>query len=235
MMAVIAFAGCFASAEDSLRTLSRSGTSGAQTWTDEALAELPEGSLVLTSSPSWGFRLAAAQVLGQRPDVLVVPLDKVATGRGVARWLEEEPALEHLLRDFSVADTPSERAITRLIDKRPVFVEPDPSWDPRLLEHLEPGAPLTRASPHALARSDRMASLDALPIRQARILSACDEGLSEGSATRSLFNEGLDHLSSSLEIVRDSRAVTRLAELRGKVEEEHEDPLSPASALALKP
>jgi hypothetical protein len=235
MMAVIAFAGCFASAEDSLRTLSRSGTSAAQTWTDEALAELPEGSLVLTSSRSWGARLAAAQILGQRPDVLVVPLDKVTTGQGVEHWLQKEPALEHLLRDFSVADTPSESAITRLIDERPVFAEPDPSWDPRLLEHLEPTAPLARASSHALARSDRVVSLDALPARRSRILSACDEAISVDSATLALFEKGLDRLSACLEIVRDTAAVDRLAKIRGKVDDEHDGPPSLGSTFALKP
>src|SRR5690606_37091547 len=48
LLAVLAIAGCLASAEDSLRTLDQTGTRGPQIWTEEALDPLPEGTLVLT-------------------------------------------------------------------------------------------------------------------------------------------------------------------------------------------
>lgn len=234
MVAVIALAGCLAGAEDSLRTLAETGTSGAQTWTDEAISELPHRSLILTTSPAWGRRLLAAQVVGERPDLLVIPLDKVVFGNEVARYLKKEPALEHLLRDLSVSDTPSERAITRLVDQRRVYIEPDPTWDPRLVEHLVPGAPLAEAASHALARSDRMAAMDSIPPRRARILSACDEGMSRDVATRALFEEGQDRLGAIFQVVRDRRAGERLEEIRKDGREETAVAEGPVALLAQK-
>jgi hypothetical protein len=113
MVAVLAIAGCLASAEDSLRSLSQEGTSGTQAWTDEALGALPDDALVLVRSDTWGRRLLAAQSLGARPDVLVVPLSEVTRPDSLRHWLDQEPELETLLRDLSVSNSPSERALAR--------------------------------------------------------------------------------------------------------------------------
>jgi len=215
MVAVVATASCLAGAEDSLRTLERTNTLGAQTWTDEALLQLPPGSLILTNSPSWGRRLLAAQATGSRPDLLVVPLDTVSTSGSIAHWLEQEPALEHLLRDLTISDAPSERALTRLVDKRPLFVEPNKDWDPRILEHLIPGAPLVQVSSHALAHSDRLAALDRLVETQTLVQSSCAAGITPDHASQHIFEEGLDSLAEILAAVRDRRAVTKLETLRG--------------------
>lgn len=213
MVAVLAIAGCLASAEDSLRTLEQTSTGGTQAWTDEALYSLPERALVLTQSPAWGRRLLAAQAQGERPDILVVPLSNLTRAGALSSWLEREPALEILLRDLSLADVPSERAIARLVDARPLFVELDPTWDRRLLEHVIPTAPLARLSAHALGRSERLAALNSIaPVRR-RIITSIEEGLTNDNATRTILNEGMQKLALTLKAVRDRAASSRLLEL----------------------
>ncbi len=214
MVAVLAIAGCLASAEDSLRSLSQAGTSGTQAWTDEALGALPDDALVLVKTPTWGRRLLAAQALGARPDVLVVPLADVTRPETLQKWLEEEPGLELLLRDLSVADTPSERALARLVDERPVVLEPDPKWDRRLLEHVLPTLPLARFSSHAVGRSDRLAALELVPQPRDRIVSGYQDGLVEERASKEIFRDGFDRMQEVLDVVKDGTSSRTLNALR---------------------
>lgn len=229
LLAVLAIAGCLASAEDSLRTLDQTGTRGPQIWTEEALDPLPEGTLVLTKSRAWGMRLLSAQAQGERPDVLVVPLDEVTRPKTLQAWLEREPALELLLRDLSISDTPSERAITRLVDTRPVYVEPNPSWDTRLLEHLLPSVPLAAFSSHAVGRSDRLATLEEVSAPTARIVDAAGESLRPDNATRALLLQGYRHASEALGTI-DHKAKARLDELAP-----YQQPENPESDKTLAP
>lgn len=214
MVAVLAIAGCLASAEDSLRSLSQEGTSGSQAFTDEALNALPDDALVLVKSDTWGRRLLAAQAVGARPDVLVVPLSEVTRPATLRLWLDREPELETLLRDLSVASTPSERALARLVDRRAVVVEPDPKWDRRLLEHVVPTLPLAQFSSHALGRSDRLAALELVTAPRNRIARGYQDGLTEEQATKTILVDGFDQIGAVLDAVKDGQSSRALRQLR---------------------
>lgn len=204
MVGVLAFAGCLAGGEDALRTLGQTTTEGTNAWTDEAFAQLPHHSLVLTKDPSVGNRLLSAQALGARPDLLVVPLGQLITAHSVRHWLQAEPELELLLRDLSVADTPSEHAIARLIDTRPVYLEPNPAWDRRLLEHILPSLPLAGFSAHAVGRSDRIEILNERFAKVDRRIRAGSSGdLLGDETTLRLYENGVADLARVLQAIPD--------------------------------
>jgi hypothetical protein len=213
MVAVLAVAGCLASAEDSLRSLSETATSGTQTFTDEILHQLEDDALVITKSPSWGRRLLAAQAVGERPDIIVVPLSDLTDARKLRGWLEKEPQLEALLRDMSIHETPSERAITQLVDVRPVALEVDPSWDRRLLEHVHPTIPIAEFAPHALGRSDRLATLEKVRAPRDRILNSYGDELREDNATRRALHNSFEHTHQLLQVVKDGASARALEAL----------------------
>jgi hypothetical protein len=214
LVAMLAVAGCLASAEDSLRILEQNTTNGAQAWTEEALLTLPEDALVLTRSPSWGARLLAAQALGERPDVLVVPLSEVTQPATMARWLAREPALDILLRDLSTLGQPTERAMARLSDKRPLFVELDASWDKRLLEHVEPRVPLAHFSSHALGRSDRLLALEHVTLPLARVRRSVENDFSIDVATEQILVQNELALKTTLSRIGDKRTLYELEKLK---------------------
>ena len=232
MVAVLAIAGCLASAEDTLRTLEQTNTSGTQAWTDEALQSLPQRSLVLTQSPAWGRRLLAAQAQGERPDVLIVPFDDITRSGAISDWLKREPALNLLMRDLSLSETPSERAIARLIDTRPVFLEVDPTWDRRLLEHVRPTVPLASLSSHALGRSERLAAIETLAAPQTRITEAYQRGLTPDAATADVLNNSFDSLKKTLKVVHDGTSAKRLDDLLPSDKAEEKPLASPDAPLA---
>lgn len=212
LISIVAVAGSLATAEDSLTVLSQTEVTGAEAWTEEALQALPPRALLITQSQVRGRRLRAAQLLGARPDVLVVPLSELSQARHVRRWLKQEPELHGLLVDLSLSDLPSERSLTRLIDTRPVFIEPSPSWDQRLLEHVVPGLPLSAMSTHALARSDRLAALDRVPAVIERIMTASEHGARSDRATLSLFKQDMEQLRLTLAPI-DRVAASHVEEL----------------------
>lgn len=132
----------------------------AEAWTDEALASLPPQSLLMVRSEPAAWRLWASRVArGERPDVTVVPLPLLNRGDTAARLLALEPHLAPLVRELRVSGRPSEYALSALADARPLFLEFDPRWDRRLLDHVLPHPFWMRFSPHALGRSDRNAVL----------------------------------------------------------------------------
>jgi hypothetical protein len=178
------------------------------------LGALPDDALVLVRSDTWGRRLLAAQSLGARPDVLVVPLSEVTRPDTLRHWLDQEPELETLLRDLSVSNSPSERALARLVDRRALFVEPDPDWDRRLLEHVLPTAPLAQFSSHAVGRSDRLAALELVSAPRDRIVSGYQDGLTEEAATKELLLHGFDQIRAVLDAVKDGPSSRALESLR---------------------
>lgn len=229
MVAVLAIAGCLATAEDSLRTLDRTGTLATQSFTDEALQRLPDRALVITQSPAWGKRLLAAQAQGERPDVLVVPLSDLTRAQALSDWLKREPALELLLRDLAVNQTPSERSITRLVDERPVYLEATATWDRRLLEHVLPTLPLAAFSSPALGRSDRLAALESVVGPVSRIEKNIAEGLTPDAATAQILRVGINLTAVMLEEIHDTSAAGRLREL---LPEEKANPVIEAAQLS---
>lgn len=131
-------------------------------WTDAALGALPPESLVLVRSPPVVWRLWAARVLrGSRPDVLVVPMPMLSRGSVAARLLDAEPDLAPVIREISVNGRPSEYALSSLADARALYVELDPQWDRRLMDHMAPQPLWVGFAPHALGRSDRKAAMEA--------------------------------------------------------------------------
>ncbi len=229
MVAVLAIAGCLATAEDSLRTLERTATVATQSWTDEALGPLPERALVITQSPAWGKRLLAAQAQGERPDVLIVPLSDLTRAQTLSDWLKREPTLELLLRDLAVSERPSERAITRLVDERPVFIEANSDWDRRLLEHVLPSLPLAAFSSPALGRSDRLAAVQTVAAPVQRIEKSIAEGLMPDAATEKILRKGIQTTAVMLEEIGDNGAAEKLREL---VPEKRPDPIVEAAELS---
>jgi len=89
-----------------------------------------------------------------RPDITLVPSALRATRMGVDPMLADR-RLSPLLRQLWVNGSPDEYSLSRLADERPVWVELDPGWDRRVLEHLRPAGPWLRFLPNPLGSSER--------------------------------------------------------------------------------
>ncbi len=179
-----------AGAEDSTQLLDQKSDHGAQAWTDEVLSSLPSRSLVVVRTEPVAWRLWAATSSGVRPDLVVVPMPLLGRGSVAARLLEVEPELALLVRELSVSGLPSEQALTVLSDARPLFVEVDPEWDHRLLEHMTPGPFLARFAPHALGRSDRREALGKSRVPFVRVLDVARRGIRPDRATLTVLDRG---------------------------------------------
>lgn len=206
LLTVLALAVSTAGLEDAHRYLSQTDVSGARAWTSAALDDLPLGTLVLTRTEPVGRRLRAAQMQGERPDILVVRLDRLARPRMLSRALEAEPALEPLIVDLSLGQPPSEQAMSVLADKRPVYVEPGPGWEARLLAHVEPALPLAAFSPYPLASSDRLAHADERRARIDRVRAATERGVRPDRATQQILSRGTELMLAMLREIGDARA-----------------------------
>ncbi len=146
--------------EDSSYPADRRTQNAAEVWTDEALASLPPRSLVLVRSQAVAWRLwAARSARGERPDLVIVPLPLLDRGSVATRLLALEPTLAPLIRDVAVSGAPSELSLSTLADQRPLYVELDPTWDRRLLDHLVPKPFWLRFEPQGVGRSDRALGL----------------------------------------------------------------------------
>jgi hypothetical protein len=205
LLTVLALAVSTAGLEDAHRYLSQTDVSGARAWTSAALDDLPPGALVLARTEPVGRRLRAAQMQGERPDVLVLRLDRLARPRTLAHALAAEPALEPLIVDLSLGQPPSERALSVLVDKRAVYVEPGPGWEPRLLRHVEPALPLAAFSPYPLAPSDRLANVEQRRTRIERVLEATERGVRPDRATQAVLATGAQLVLAMLAEVGDER------------------------------
>jgi hypothetical protein len=161
LLVVFHFTLVFAAAENSSDVVTETTALGADVWTDEALGELPPNALLLVRSQSLAWRLWAAQISrGERPDLIVVPLSLVARGTVARGLLAREPSLAPLIRDLATTGRTSEYSLADLAETRPLFVDLDPGWDKRLLDHLRPTPLWLGFTPHTLGRSDRRAALE---------------------------------------------------------------------------
>ncbi len=114
-------------------------TTAAELWLELALERLPARSVLLVESPTFAATLLSAQLgAGTRPDVLVVPLALLQRGGLSAELLQRVPELAPVLRQLAVQGWADEAALSRVAEQRPLFVELDPNWHPRLLAHLRP-------------------------------------------------------------------------------------------------
>lgn len=136
-------------------------------WDEEALADLPEHSIVLVSDSNVMRHLDAARATGSlRDDLLVVTLNSVG-GRTTLRALAAEPKLAPVVRDVALTGQVTEFSLATLAASRPLFAQYDSRWDRSLTRHLVPEGIFDRFEPEPHGVTDRRKGLDAfLPLRQ---------------------------------------------------------------------
>ena len=143
-------------AERAAYAVDRTSARGASVYTDEALIRLDPNAMVLARSHAIVWRLLAAQIVsGARPDVVVVPLPLVARGNVAVGVLSVEPGASMLLRDMALEGTVGEHAVSRVSDRRHLYVELDPSWNTSIATHLKADGLWLSLEPQPLGRSDR--------------------------------------------------------------------------------
>ena len=227
LLVVFQFTLVLVTADDSAFLADRRAQHGAEVWTDEALGGLPRRSLMLVRSEAVAWRLWAAWVVrGERPDAVVVPLPLLERGSVAGRLIALEPALTPLVRELAISDRPSEYALSTLADARPLFVEVDPSWDPRLFEHLVPHPLWLRFSPHALGRSDRNLALKSGRRAFRRVLGAALEPGVRDEATLAVLSARTSEQALVLAALGDRKSALHLIEDLKLIDPKHETALT---------
>ncbi|MBK9261330.1 MAG: hypothetical protein IPM54_16195 [Polyangiaceae bacterium] len=195
------------SSEEAGYVADRSKQTAAEEWTDSAIGNLEPSSAVLVRSPAIAFRLWAARVLrGERPDVLIVPERLLHRGRVAFSLLAEEPEVEPLLRDYAISGEPTEYALSRLADVRPLHVEFDRRWSKRLVSHMTVDGCWLEYAPQPLGQSDRKMSTAASlkPIK--RVMDAISAPLVPDAATAGIVSGALRDQSSVLSLLGEHDA-----------------------------
>jgi hypothetical protein len=184
---------------------------GVELWTEEALGRLPPDSLLLVRSPALAFRLMSAQISGgDRPDVAIVATSLLGRGSVTERLNRAEPELSPLLRQLTVNGFADEYSLSGVADARPLFVELDPNWDLRLLEHLRPDAMWLGFSPHALGVSDRHAGLQRSREALRRSVLPIEAHGALDLSTRHALAELVGQQALTVVALGDRQAATRL-------------------------
>jgi len=230
LLVVLHFSFALVAAEDAAFAPRAPHAEATEVWTDEALAGLPPRAVVLAGSDPTAWRLrAAALVRGERPDLIVVPTNELQRPAVARRLLLREPTLAGLLRDVAVQGRPGEYSLSTLADARPLFVEVDSRWDPRLFAHLTPGATWMRFAPHALGRSDRRVTLRAALPSLTRMLAAVGgEGRRGLTPTGAVVMRRVREQAAVLLLLGDPESAQQLLELVGA--EPSFDPVAAAVA-----
>lgn len=206
---------------------------GTQLWTETALSGLPPRSVILVRDPNLVLRLLAAQVLGaERTDVLSVPLAFLSRGTLDTRLLRLEPRLAPFLRQRIVNGEPDEYSLGQLADRRPVFVEFDPSWDARLIEHLRPGPLWLGFAPSAIGQSDRHAGTEQSQAALARLLGDAELDGNLDPVTRGVLGRQLGEQALSLALLGDAAEAAELVVVTERVRPG--DPLAKELAARLE-
>lgn len=223
----------FVSAEASAHAADRREQNAAEVWTDEALSAAPPDSLLLVRSEAYAYRLWAAHVVrGQRPDLTVVPLPLLERGNVRARLLRRAPELAPLIREMAISGRPSEFAMSSLADARTLLVEFDPSWDPRLREHLLLRPFWMEFTAHPVARSDRKASLQRAGHGFSRVLAATSQPGFRDAATRAVLSAMLRERAVLLASLGDRDTAAEVAKALATLDPG--DPLAPELEARLK-
>jgi hypothetical protein len=222
LLVVFHFTLVLVSSDDAAYVAERRAQSVAERWTDAALGGLPHRSLLLVRSPAIAWRLWAARVVrGERPDLIVVPLALLDHGSVAARLLETDSALAPLIREMAISGRPSEYALSSLADSRPVYLELDPSWDYRLIEHLLPRPFWLRFSPHALGRSDRSASLGKSRRAFRRVLDAATRPPQRDAATLAVLSARASEQAVALAALGDREGLAGILEDLRRIDPAH--------------
>jgi hypothetical protein len=223
MLIAFNFTLVLASSEAATAGIQQQKAVAAEAWTDEALASLAPGSLVIVRSPAVAYRLLAAQIArGERRDVVVVPSQLLERPGLRRRLLALEPALAGLLRETALSGKPTEFALSSLADVRPLYVEVDPRWDPRLLDHMAPRAFWIRYYPHPLGNSDRRDAFDKAQGGFARVSEKATRSGGSEPATRAVLLANLRERAVLFDRLADRVNLARVLEsLKGL------DPMDP--------
>jgi len=171
----------------------------AEEWTDGALGRLEPSASILVRSPAIAFRLWAARLLrGERPDVVIIPERLLHRGRVAMSLLATEPEIEPLLRDYAISAQPSEYALSKLADVRPLHVEIDRTWSRRLISHLTVDGCWLEYAPQPLGPSDRKLSTTSSlePLR--RVMTAITTPIIPDTATSTIVAATLRDQSAVL-------------------------------------
>ncbi len=211
-----------------------------EAWTDEALSDLPPGSVLLLKSSELAWHLwAAREIGGQRPDLIIAPLRALERGSGSEELVRSEPALGPVVRDLRLSRRPTEFALSSLAVERPLFVQFDATWDPRLREHLVPHGFWVGFSPHALGRSDREGATLASDQAFSRVVTLAEQPGSRDAGTLQVLEEQLAEHALMLFSLQDFHAASLFAEKLRLIAPKHpalealQAPASQQSALAL--
>jgi hypothetical protein len=211
----------FGAAEGSSAVATETTGLGADVWTDEAESELPFGALLLVRSPTLAFRLWESRVVrGDRPDLVVVPLALLGRGKIASDLVREEPAMAPLVRDLAMNGRPSEYALATLADARPLYVELDPEWDRRLLDHLRPTPLWLGFTSHTLGRSDRTSALTSEEGRRAfrRVLGVAKGTVPADPATLAVLGARAREQAIVLAALGDRDSARRVLVDLGRIE-----------------
>jgi hypothetical protein len=172
------------SSEEASFAADRSQQLAAEQWTDEAWLALEPSAAVLVRSPAIAWRLWAARLVrGERPDVLVIPVPLLDRGSVAHDLALIERGIEPLLHAYALRGAPTEFALSKLADVRPLHVEVDQAWSPRLLSHLSLDGMWLEYAPQPLGPSDRKAALAVTTGPLGRVLAAVHAGAVPDGAT----------------------------------------------------
>ncbi|MEZ4223056.1 MAG: hypothetical protein R3B13_19085 [Polyangiaceae bacterium] len=209
-------------AEDSAYVANRRHQFGADVWSEEALGALPPRSLLLVQDEAVAWRLWVERtVRGARPDVVVVPVPLLDRGNVAGQLLTLEPQLTLLIRDMSLNGRPGEYALSSLADSRPLFVELDPEWDKRLVQHVVPEALWLGFAPHARGRSDRTAAFRGGMKSFQRVLSASQRDGFRDEATLEVLASRARSQAVALGLLGDREMVAHLVYDLRSIDREH--------------
>lgn len=201
--------------EAAFQTESRTVTA-AEEWTERAVGRLPYGSLVLVQSEDVAWRLWAARVsTGLRPDVTVVTSSLLDRGNIAHALLRDEPDLGPLVRDLNLHGQASEFALSRLADKRPLYVQLRSSWDRKLLRHLDGSGIWFRFAPHAQSVSDRAMGVEKTRAALRRVYGAARSMRGVDAITLERLEQDLqDHLLLAMALGERTNSETLYGFLR---------------------
>ena len=170
----------------------RSAQLAAEEWSDQAMGGIEPASAILVRSPAMCWRLWAARITrGERPDVVVIPVPLLARGSVAKSLLATDRRLEPLLRDFALTGEPSEFALSKVADVRPLHVELDRAWSKRLIAHLAVDGMWLEYAPQPLGASDRKLGAAASLGPLQRVLAATSSGLVVDASTSRVMAETL--------------------------------------------
>jgi len=218
LVLLLALALVAVTAERSAFSVDRSATRGATVYTDAALVRLDPNAMILARSQPVVWRLLAAQIVGgARPDVVVVPLPLIARGTVAAGVLAVEPGASMLLRDMALEGTAGEHAISRVSDRRRLYVELDPSWNGAVATHLRADGIWLSLGAHPLGRSDRRIAASEAATTLERLAKTVARNQVSDPATQSILLAAARQQVVAAVLAKDRQATNDLLQRMAEV------------------